>query len=394
MRLATLALASQLLLPAQPPRQPDLLEQADAAFRQGETARAASLARQVLARDPSVVHAHMILGIVAAQQRQWTVSDRHFQTVVRFQPADPHAYFYLGQARLYQRQWEAAIQYFTQASQRGYPDRERLQVELGMARNEAGRPQQALAGLEGASPPSEPRLAAQYHAVIAFARDRLNQPAASIESARQAVALDESNPLTWDFLIDALIRTDQAPAALAEAIRAQRKFPDRADTQYLFALASHHVVESPLGKVALRNLAEAEPGSARVALAEGLLLRKQGKHDEALAAFKRAALRNAPDAHLLLGIVNKENGDYPAAEREFVEASRLNPRSGQAALELGKLLFARGELPGARIRLERAVTLMPDATTAHYQLGLLYRRLGLAAKAEEHLERSRAAAAR
>ena len=390
MRLATFILACSVL----PAQQPDPLEQADEAFRSGDTDRAAVLARQVVARDPSTVHAHMILGVIAAQKNQWSVSDRHFETVVRLQPANPHGYFYLGQAKLYQRQWEPAIQYFTQALARGYPDRERLRVEMAMAQNEAGRPKQALAGLEGASVPAESRLAAQYHAVIAFARDRLNQTAAAIESARQAVSLDESNPLSWDFLIDALIRTDQAPAALAEAIRAQKKFPDRADTQYLFALASHHVVESPLSKLALRNLEEAEPGSARVALAEGLVLRKQGKNDEALAAFKRAALRNAPDAHLLLGIVYKENGDYPVAEREFLEAARLNPRSGQASLELGKLLLARGELTGARLRLERAVAMMPDASTAHYQLGLLYRRLGLPAKADEHLERSRAAAAR
>jgi tetratricopeptide (TPR) repeat protein len=370
------------------------LEQADEAFRQGDLARAATLAQQVLTRDPSAVHAHMILGVIAAQNNQWAVSDRHFQTVTRLQPANPHGYFYLGQGKLYQRQWEQAIQYFARAAERGYPDKDRLLIEVSMAESEAGRPKQALTRLAGVSPPSEPRLAAQYHGVIAFARDRLNQPNEAIAAAREAVKLDDSNPLYWDFLIDALIRTDQAPPALAEAILAQKKFPDRADTQFLFALASHHVVESPLSKLALRNLEEAEPGSARVALAEGLLLRKQGRHDEALAAFKRAALRGAPDAHLLLGIVYKENGDYPAAEREYLEAERLNPKSGQVPLELGKLLFARGDLAGARLRLEKAVAFMPDASTAHYQLGLVYRRLGLTAKAEEHLERSRATVAR
>lgn len=370
------------------------IEQADEAFRQGDVERAAALATQVLARDPAAVHAHMILGVIAARGNRWNESDRHFQAVTQLQPANPHGYFYLGQARLYQRQWEAAVQYFTRAQERGYPDRERLAVELAMAQNEAGRPKQALAGLAGIAPPTDSRLAAQYHGVHAFARDKLGQTAEAIAAARQAVERDDSNPLYSDFLIDALIRVDQAPAALAEAIRAQKKFPDRADTQFLFALASHHVVESPLSKLALRNLIEAEPGSARVALAEGLVERKQGHHDEALAAFKRAALRGAPDAHLLLGIVYKEDGDYATAEREFLAAERLNPRSGQAPLELGKLLFARGDLAGARLRLERAVAIMPDASTAHYQLGLVYRRLGLAAKAEEHLERSRAAAAR
>jgi Tfp pilus assembly protein PilF len=58
-------------------------------------------------------------------------------------------------------------------------------------------------------------------------------------------------------------------------------------------------------------------------------------------------------------------------------------------LEMGKLLLARGAFQEARVRLEKAVQLMPDALTAHYQLGLLYRRLGLNEKAQEQLRLSR-----
>jgi len=104
---------------------------------------------------------------------------------------------------------------------------------------------------------------------------------------------------------------------------------------------------------------------------------------------------NLAETHTSLGLgLEWLEWDLPAAEREYLEAERLNPKSGQVPLELGKLLLARGDLAGARARLEKAVAVMPDASTAHYQLGLVYRRLGLTAKAEEHLERSRAAVAR
>ena len=43
----------------------------------------------------------------------------------------------------------------------------------------------------------------------------------------------------------------------------------------------------------------------------------------------------------------------------------------------------------ARQRLEKAVALAPDATTIHYQLGLLYRKLGQTEKAKEHLAKSK-----
>ena len=76
-----------------------LLEQADAAFRNGDLDRSMSLARRVLARDPNAVHAHMIVGVIAAQKKEWEVSNKHFQAVVRLAPSNPYGYFYLAKAQ-------------------------------------------------------------------------------------------------------------------------------------------------------------------------------------------------------------------------------------------------------------------------------------------------------
>jgi Flp pilus assembly protein TadD len=215
----------------------------------------------------------------------------------------------------------------------------------------------------------------------------MSRPSLAIEAIRRALQFDDSNAHYWEFLITALIRIEEPPQALAEAIRAQKKFPDDADIQYAFALASYYVTESPLSSLALRNLREADPKDPRGLFAEGLLARKQGKIEEATDAFKRAAARGVPDAHLLLGIVYKENGEYEAAEREYREAARLNPQNGQVMLELGKLLLGRGELEEARSCLEKANKLMPEAATVHYQLGHLYRRLGETEKSQYHFGR-------
>lgn len=365
--------------------QADPLAEADAAFRAGDFDRAARLARQVVAKQPDSAHAHMILGVIGAQGAQWTAATKHFTEVIRLAPQDPQGYFYLGQAHLYQRNWERAIGFFTQAQKRNYPDGERLAVELAYAQNEAGRPEAALAGLETIRPPAAGPLAIQYYSVVGLARGKLNQTAAALEAMRRARDLDDSRAESWEFIISTLMGTDMTPAALAEAIRAQRKFPDDPNIQFLFALTSYYVAESPLTPLALRHLREAEPGSARVLLVEGLLHRKRGRNEEAVAAFRQAAERGVPDARLLLGIVLKENGDYAAAEREYREAERLNPRNGQALLELGKLLLSNGDLEGALPRLEKSAEYMPASSAVHYQLGLLYGRLGRKQKAEEHM---------
>jgi tetratricopeptide (TPR) repeat protein len=386
MKAALIFVLSTVCLHGQPG---NVLEQADAAFREGNVEQAATLARRALTRDPRAVRAHMILGVIAAKNRDWNATNTHFRAVVRLEPSNSYGYFYLGQAGLYQHRWDEAIKYFSKALELKHPEPERLLIELALARNEAGQPEAALADLSHVTPPADELLAAQYHAVTAFATAKLNRPGAAIAAIQRALQLDDSNPQYWEFLIATLIRSDEAPHALAEAIRAQRKFPDHADIQFLFALASYHVTESPLSKLALRNLREADSNSPRVLLAEGLLARKQGRNEDATAAFQRAAKAGAPDALLLLGIVYKENGDYDAAEREYREAARQNPENGQVLLELGKLMLIRGQLDEARILLEKAEQVMPDAATVQYQLGLVYRRLGQTEKAQQHFKRSK-----
>jgi Flp pilus assembly protein TadD len=196
----------------------------------------------------------------------------------------------------------------------------------------------------------------------------------------------EAAPHVWEFLIDALIQTDQAPAALAEAIQAQRKFPDHAEIQFLFALASFHVPHSPLGSLALRNLREWDPTSPRVLLAEGLVHRKEGRNDQATAAFRQAAAKGVPNAHLLLGILLREAGDEAGAEREYAAAQKENPNNGQLQLEIGKMRANRGDFSGALAALKRAAELMPSVPLVHYQLGIVYRRLQQTENAERHFQ--------
>jgi Flp pilus assembly protein TadD len=385
MRLLALLLMA-VVLSAQSPA---LLDQADAAFRSGDLAKASELARKALAQDQGSVHAHMILGVIAAQATEFDTADKHFRSVIQLEPQNPLGYFYLGQSALYQQRWEQAIGHFRKAAAANYPDQQRLMIELALAQNQSGQPQQALESLGKVQPPPAGPLAAQYHAVTGFALGTLNQPAAAIEAMRRARDLDETSAHYWEFLIDSLISTDDTYKALVEAIQAQKKFPDNPEIQYWFAIASYYVAESPLTKLALRNLREADPASPRVLLVEGLLYRKQGKAQEAMQTFTQAVEKGVPDAHLLLGILHKENGDYEAAEREFREAENANPGNGQVLLELGKLLLVRGNLKEAQTRLERALAAMPDKAGVHYQLGLLYGRLGETEKAQQHLRRSR-----
>ena len=75
--------------------QEPLIQQARQAFRSGQLEKAASLAEQVLAQAPESVTAHIILGVIGAQGKQWSTARRHFEKVTELTPSDPNGYFYL-----------------------------------------------------------------------------------------------------------------------------------------------------------------------------------------------------------------------------------------------------------------------------------------------------------
>jgi tetratricopeptide (TPR) repeat protein len=371
-------------------RAQNLVGQAEEAYRSGDPDRAAALARKALAANPASVQANLIAGLVAARRSQWAEASRYFLAVRRIEPANPFSYFYLGQASLYRGDWEKAIREFSAALERGYPDRDRLLVELALAQSEAGQPAGALASLQRVAPPERSwPYAAEYHAVRGFALAKTGRGAEALESMRRARDLDASNPQYAEFLVSTLIAANRNAAALEEALGAQRHFPDHAGIQFLFGLSSYYVTQGGLTRLALRNLREIGAAEAKIFLLSGLVSRQEGKAEEAAEAFRKAAQAGVPDAHLLLGLVHRDAGDLAAAEREFLEAEKANPASGQALLELGKALLGRGDLAGAKARLERAADVMPSTAAVHYQLSILYGRLREKEKSQRSLQRYR-----
>ena len=78
-----------------------------------------------------------------------------------------------------------SIEFFAQDS---WKASKRLTIELALAQNEAGHPQQALSMLGKIEQPPDQRLAAQYHAVKAFAQTRLKQSASPSRTVEPPVS--------------------------------------------------------------------------------------------------------------------------------------------------------------------------------------------------------------
>ncbi len=108
---------------------------------------------------------------------------------------------------------------------------------------------------------------------------------------------------------------------------------------------------------------------------------------DAMAAYRRALEVDPahPDAHLNLGRLLHELGEYAEAEAHYREAAAAEPEGARAHYNLGVVLEDQGRPAQAIAAYRSAICLDEDLATAHFNLALLYEARGEDAEALGHL---------
>ncbi len=165
----------------------------------------------------------------------------------------------------------------------------------------------------------------------------------------------------------------------------QGKF-EEAERELLFAIDAAPMLETPrqhLAEFYLRMgrtdaaasqfdvIAEQFPQSLNAELGKGLLLSKQGKHDEAvrLGNFLVAGHPSDWRAQLALGSALNASGNGHLAIEPLEKARRLRPYAAEIYYHLGLAHFQRGRPTLAIQPLQNAVQIDPLHFLAHLQLG-------------------------
>jgi tetratricopeptide (TPR) repeat protein len=115
----------------------------------------------------------------------------------------------------------------------------------------------------------------------------------------------------------------------------------------------------------------------------GWALRQQGKAAEAIG-FLQQALTVRPDSadtHRQLALVLARQGKNDDALREFVKA---NPNDFDVRVRLGETLARQGKLSEAISQLDEALRIKPDSADVHNNLGLLLLMTGQPEKSIPH----------
>ena len=206
----------------------------------------------------------------------------------------------------------------------------------------------------------------QHFIDFAMNKQHYVQPVVEMVSASRTLGLGENKPdakaavadpavnpewMRWNNYGVALLDGQQYAASVEAFERVAKLRPDYADAYTNMAIAM--IAWEKYGE-ARPNLAKSlalAPGNARALYYQALVERNEGNLDGAIVDLKKVA-------------------------EQF-------PRSRDAHRELGFSFYQQHKYPEARAEYETMQTIDPDDLAAHYNLAILYRRMGLKKEAAE-----------
>jgi Flp pilus assembly protein TadD len=120
----------------------------------------------------------------------------------------------------------------------------------------------------------------------------------------------------------------------------------------------------------------------------GSLLLREGKREDAIASFEKAAQLNPTDIESLndLGLAYLESGRLADAEKAYKWSLASNDGYALTHNGLGLVAVQKQDLTNARVHFERAVQLDPNLLEAHLNLGRLYKMQGDMKRARQSWE--------
>jgi len=242
----------------------------------------------------------------------------------------------------------------------------------------AGKGEEAVqrARALAAAAPEDP----DRHFTLGLAQSEQNV-ADAIASFRRALAIAPRHTLARYNLALVLRRADRLSEAVEELTRAVDVEP-RPEAYYTLGVIYWHQGAVDRATRALRAAITLNPEYAEAYSALGSVLAGRRDWTGALEALRRAiALRpDLPGAHDTLARVLQQ-GDRVAAEAAFAEAERLRTRTRleqEAGVwtAVGIRTLESGDLLRALDQFRRATALFEAYAPAHFQIGLVLRRLG------------------
>jgi tetratricopeptide (TPR) repeat protein len=318
---------------------------------------------------PTFVDAHLRLGVALREAGDSPQAIDQLQQAARIRPDHPELHRLLGIMVREQGQGQRALHHFRQAL-RLKPDDLGHRFRLANILQEQGQWEESEPLLREVVR-LQSRFAEGQH-LLGRALLKRDRPGEAIVYLQEAVRLKPGLPGLHADLGEAYQRMGDLDASLAYFLadrpepRAARKPP---------AATS----ENPPSQPALAQPGSAEQaGSPASSSPPGVLLREQGRLDEALAVLEQAVTQEPESARLRYELARtwKAKNDGDKAIVEYREAVRLDPDFAEAYLALGMAVGDQGRMTEAVTAFQHALRIKPDCLEAYLNLGKAYREQG------------------
>lgn len=210
------------------------------------------------------------------------------------------------------------------------------------------------------------------------------------ETLKRAVAIDANNAEIHSNLASALKACGQAEEAEQSYRRALRLKPGFAQAHYNLGnlLKSQGREDEAIAEY--RRTTELNPAYADAYNEIGAILEARGRNEEAERAFKAAANANPahPNARRNLARLYQAMGRPLDSLRQYDEILARHPGDAESLNGKGAILAEEGDLVGATLAFEQALSAQPEMADAHANLGSTLCLRHMPRRACDHLARA------
>ncbi len=230
---------------------------------------------------------------------------------------------------------------------------------------------------------------ANKHSWLAEAAEIEGRPLEAVKEYQLAAEIEPNEAHLFAWGAELLLHRAIEPAIEVFSV-GHIKYPDSVRMLLGLGVATYDQGATERGKRLLFEACDLHPGESTPYLFLGRLQDAEKIEPEGWAEkfgqFARFHPEN-PQAHYFFAVALGKQadglGDSTAIERELKTAIGLDPRFGNAYLQLGILYSEKRDMPGAIAAFEKAIETSPLPDEAHYRLAQIYRQSGDAEKARK-----------
>jgi tetratricopeptide (TPR) repeat protein len=282
------------------------------------------------------------------------------------------------------------------------PGRADILFNLALARYRNGEWDASLASAEQAKALED---SGSLESLLGDLHEKRGDALAAVHSYQAAVTLEPNVEEHRLALGRELLKHQTFDAAIVVLEQAAELFPQSIRIKILLGLSYYLVDRSADSIRAMLGAAKLDPKDELAAHYLGeITLQDPAAPDPAavaqICAFADAHPSSKSASALCGGVllrVSEESGDVsgkPEILRRLQQAVRIAPNEPVARCQLGKAFEWLQQWQEARAQLEKCVRLEPDSPEGHYRLARVYRRLGLSSLANEQTTLQQQAAQR